>query len=338
MKKFLLTLLAAGLLAHDAVTAELDLSPVPESLAQTLQVELENRRTEILGQWKRFEAKRAAFYAEFGRTIATDSPRAPEATKRKNALKEEGEGIAEQAGIYEADLISALQERLASLQKQIDESRKQALQSGFAGQAEEFERIGQTSAEAVQRMKTQLIARLQDVLLQKVQSAAQDKILDRVKKLTPAQVDHFEAFARKAGTPSPEIVRVLRTITAGENPARLAADAEALLEGIGQANELFEFPEKAAQETVEARQEAALILLSFVMEHPVLDKLKTVGHAGYNVGEAWFYYFNLSSAARDLLQTTDKQLMDQKVLAQRLEELFKAKHAAQADLKRLQAE
>ena len=186
-------------------------------------------------------------------------------------------------------------------------------------------------------MKTQLIARLQDLLLQKAQSFTQYQVLERVKSLTPSQVDRFEAFALKSETPCPAIVSVLRRITAGDNPAHLAADAEALLEGIGQAHEVFEFSEKASLQTIEARQETALMLLSFVLKHPALDELKTVGHAGFNVGEAWFYYFNLNSEAESLRQITDRQLQEQKILARRLEELFKAKHAATADLKRLEA-
>lgn len=338
MKIIRSVLLAAGLMAGTAIAEELELSPAPASLAPAQKPALEARREEILVQWGEFVARRNAFYAEFGRTIPNDSPRAPEAAKRKKALQEEGEVIAERAGIYEADLITALQERLASLRRQIEESRKQALQSGFAANAQEFERIGQVSAEAVQRMKTQLIARLQDVLLQKAQSVAQDQILAQVKNITPAQVDRFEAFALKSETPCPAIVQVLRSITAGDNPAHLAADAEALLEGISQAHEVFEFSEKASLQTIETRQETALMLLSFVLKHPALDELKTVGHAGFNVGEAWFYYFNLNAEDESLRQITDKQLQEQKIFTRRLEELFKAKHAATADLKRLEAQ
>jgi hypothetical protein len=331
-------LLVAGLMAGPAIAEELELAPVPASLAPAQKPALEARREEILVQWGEFVARRKAFYTEFGRTIPTDSPRAPEAAKRKQVLQVEGEAIAERAGIYEADLITALRERLASIQQQINESRKQALQSGFAGQAQEFERIGQVSAEAVQRMKSQLIARLQDLLLQKAQSAAQDQVLERLKTLTPAQVDRFEAFTLKSETPCPAIVSVLRRITARDNPAHLAADAKDLLEGISQAHEVFEFADKASVQTIEARQETALMLLSFVLKHPALDELKTVGHAGFNVGEAWFYYFNLNTEDESLRQITDKQLQEQKIFTRRLEELFTAKHAIVADLQRLEAQ
>jgi len=338
MKNLLFTLLAVSLFALGAIAEDLEIAPVPDSLAAPQRMELTGRRAEILGKWAAFEVRRASFYAEFGRTIPKDSPRAPEAARRKKALLEEGGAIAQRAADFETELITALRERVASLQKQIDESRKQALQSGFAGNAQEFERIGQASAEAVQRMKSQLIARLQDVLLQKAQSVAQDQILAQVKSITPAQVDQFEAFALRSETPCPAIVGVLRSITAGDNPAHLAADAEALLEGISQAHEVFEFSEKASLQTIEARQETALMLLSFVLKHPALDELKTVGHAGFNVGEAWFYYFNLNAEDESLRQITDKQLQEQKIFTRRLEELFKAKHAATSDLKRLEAQ
>lgn len=328
--------LLAGLLFTSLAAEEPDISAIPDSLAAGIREEFAQDRAKLAERWRRFEAKREAFHGEFGRTIAKDSPHAAEAARRRQALLDEGKEITVAVDAFEDRLVAALTVWIDSLTRQIEETKRQLQGQGFAGRAEEFDRIHDTSRDAINRMKSQLITRLQEALLNKTKSLAEDKILERVGKLTPAQVDRFEAFTRKAETPCPDIVRVLRVITAGDNPARLTADAKSLLEGIGKAKELFEFSEKAAQEAIEARQEAALIVLSFVLEHPMLDELKTVGHAGYNVGEAWFYYFTLSREADSLLRTTDQQLRDQKVVIKRMEDLVQARRTARADLKRLQ--
>lgn len=325
-----------GLLLVSLGAEEPEISPVPASLPAQVRAGFVQDRAQLAERWRQFEGKRAAFHGEFGRTIAKDSPRAPEATRRRQALQDEGKELTAAMDAYEDRLVTALTTRIEALARQIEETQQQLQSQGFAGRAEEFERIGQVSTEAVQRMKTQLLARLQDLLLQQAQSAAQDKILERLGKLTPTQVDQFEAFTLKSETPCPDIVRVLRAVTTGDTPARLAHDAKEVLEAISQAQVLFEFSEKATQETTEARQEAALLLLSLVFEHPMLSELQSVSHAGYDVGEAWFYYFTLSREADGLLETTDRQLRDQKVMMKRMEELVQARKAARADLKRLQ--
>lgn len=328
--------LLAGLLFTSLAAEEPDISAIPGSLAPVAREELAQDRAKLAERWRQFEAKREAFQNEFGQTTTKDSPRAAEATRRRQALLNESRDISAAIDAFEDRLVTALTTRIDSLTRQIEETRRQLQGLGFAGRAEEFDRIHDTSRDAINRMKSQVLTRLQELLLQQAQSAAQDKILERLSKLTPAQVDQFEAFALISETPCPDIVRVLRAITAGETPSRLAHDAKAVLEAISKARDLFELSEKAAQETVEARQEAALLLLSLVFKHPMINELQTVGHAGYDVGEAWFYYFTLSREADGLLRTTDQQLRDQKVVLKRMEDLIQARKAARADLKRLQ--
>ena len=331
-----LALLAAVLLLAPLTAEELEIPAVPTSLTVKTREELTQERAKLTERGRQFDAKREAFYGEFGRTIPKDSPRAAEAARLRQSLLAEGAELTAAIDAFEDRLVTALTTRIDALTRQIEETRRQLQSQGFAGSAEEFDRIHDTSREAISRMKSQLLARLQEALLDKTKSLAEDKILAHVRKLTPAQVDRFEALAVKAGVPCRETVSRLRMIAASESPARLAADAKAVLQEIGRIQTLFEFSEKAAQPDIEARQEAALLLLSLVFEHPMLSELQTVSHAGYDVGEAWLYYFTLNREADGLLRTTDRQLRDQKMVLKRMEELVQTRKAARADLKRLQ--
>lgn len=338
--------LALALLAPAAPAQDqLDLPELPDGLSEpqhslflalpeARRDDFQQKRQTLADRWSAFLQHKTDFVNEYQGT-EPGTPRADEAERRKAELTDEANKIVDDADTFTQ--ILGLTLKIESLDAQIKETERQMAGLGFKQRAEDFEQITDTSAGAMAHLKARLLSRIQELVTDKAQDAMQEHFLAAVKDLKPKQVKGMLAAMEKAGVTDPYFLEWLRSFQPNKPRARLVADAKVVIKFLKDNQDLAEASEKLEAGTVEADQDAALTLLSLVIDNPCLSELKAVGGGTYDVGEAWFYLAVLDMSNDELSSITDRQLSLQKVLIKRMESLVKERNQARTDLANLPA-
>jgi hypothetical protein len=224
-----------------------------------------------------------------------------------------------------------------SLTMQIDETEKQLHGLGFTQSAEDFEQIKAVSDEGMAQLKARLFSRLQDLVQEKPEAAMQARFLDAAKNLRPGQVRNMQTSLKELGAADPAFLEWLQSFRPNKSKTGLVADAKVVIHFLRQDKGLAKFFEDLDPDAVDAQQEAALTLLSLVMDHPYFNELRAVAAAGYDRSEAWFYVAAASMGAAELGTVTDNQLSNQKVLLTQIKDLIDERGMLRAELVKLLA-
>ena len=346
LPKFTVATLAFALLAPAVLAQDqLDLPGLPDglsepqhslflSLPESQRDNFQQTRRKLIDRWSTFLQHKADFVSEYQGT-EPGTARATEAERRKAELTDEANKIVDDADTFTQTLGLTL--KIESIDLQIKETEKQMAGLGFKQRAEDFEQIADTSAEAMTHLKARLLSRIQELVTDKATDAMQEHFLAAVQNLKPKQVKGMLAAMEKAGVTDPYFLEWLRSFQPNKPRARLVADAKIVIKFLKANQDLAEASEKLDAGTVDADQDAALTLLSLVIDNPCLTELKAAGGGTYDVGEAWFYIAVLDMSNDELSSITDRQLSLQKVLIKRMENLVKERNQARMELADLPA-
>jgi hypothetical protein len=325
----------AQILAVAGRAQGLEVVAVPDTLPAGQRKIFQERRAGLLEEWNGLRQKWTAYTSEFKGTKATDTLRVAQAAQRKAGLNAEAEHIGEEADDFmEAVTIAG---HVESLTTQIDETEKQLHGLGFTQSAEDFEQIKAVSDEGMAQLKARLFSRLQDLVQEKPSAAMQARFLDAAKNLRPGQVRNMQTSLKELGAADPAFLEWLQSFRPNKSKTGLVADAKVVIHFLRQDKGLAKFFEDLDPDAVDAQQEAALTLLSLVMDHPYFNELRAVAAAGYDRSEAWFYVAAASMGAAELGTVTDNQLSNQKVLLTQIKDLIDERGMLRAELVKLLA-
>ncbi|MFA5056899.1 MAG: hypothetical protein WC485_02195 [Opitutaceae bacterium] len=333
-KVLTIAIAAGGLLSAAGRAQNLQLPFIPAALSDQQRADFQHTHDDLEQRWAAFLQAKAAFVSAYAGTLE-GTPRAAEAEHRKAELKAQADAIVDATDELTSAIEEALEQRIGSLTAQIQETETQLRGLGFKQRAEDFERIGEVSREASGRLVAKLFQRVQDLVTDKTEEAMQDRFLEAIKNLKPKQAQAMLAAMEKAGVSDPLFLEWLRSFKPNKPRAEVVADAKVVIKFLKQEQDLGEFFEKLEPGTVDAQQEAALTLVSLVIDHPYLSELKAVAAGTYDVSEAWFFIAVLDLNEQELAAVTDQQLSAQKVLIKRMETLVKTRTQARSDLRKL---
>lgn len=316
------------------------LKAVPAGLSSDVCARLTNQRQDLEQKRKAFMDAAARFNAKAPEQQSDAEYAALQAQRTQyidlaKAFNKEVENAASPANKK-----LALTNRIAALNKQIKDTQTQLQGLGFKQRAEDFEQIGKISEEAATRLKSKLFLRVQELVREASEDAMQEKFLKKIKDLKPNQVKQMLAVMEKGGVSDPYFLAWLRSFKSNKSRQELVSDAEVVIKYVKTQQDLSESSEKIKSGSVDDKQEAALTLISLVLDHPLLKPvkgksvLKAVSACTYDVGEAWFYIAVLNMNVKDLAAVTDKQLATQKFLIKRMEKLVQERNAVKAELNR----
>jgi hypothetical protein len=334
LKSFVCLMMLVQAMAVTSHAQELQVVAVPDALPADQHMIFEEKRAGLLKEWDTLIQKRAAYVSEFKGTKADDVPRVAAAAQRRAELGAEAERIAGEADDFMQAVTIAV--HIASLTTQIKGTEAQLQALGFKQRAEDYEQIKGMSGEAMAQLKARLFFRLQDLVQQKPEEAMQEHFLAAVKNLRPGQIRNMHTSLKKAGLADLVFLKRLRYFQPNKPNAELVADAEALISFLRREKGLAGFFEDLDPDATDTRQEAALTLLSLVMDHPYFDELRAVVSGDYDVSEAWFYVAVLDMNDTDLAAVTDDKLSNQKRLLTQMKDLIEERNMLRTEMEKLQ--
>jgi hypothetical protein len=284
--------------------------------------------------------------------IKNNLARAREGFAKKQADKQRAALVKKQAAertstqAHANDDTAKLSERLKNLDARIAETERRTKQLGLAKSGQTFAWYTGMSEIARQRMVDGLVSRLRDYAVSKSESKMQDGFLTRIKKMKPKEINkladtlqhleskvtllkaqRFQKWLRSFSPKAPREVLI--------NGSKLAIDTVKYEQG------LFKLGEDLETGTVQSRQEAALGLISLVldnplvMEFPAIKELKLVAGGAYDVLEAGFTIYVLDRDVESLIAATESQLSNQKKIARQLKSLYDERSVIKAKLAKL---
>jgi len=300
------------------------LKAVPAGLPDEVRERLSQQRQEIERELKDFQA--AAF-------LFNDKPARDQTDEEYDKLQMRRVRYINAVTVFNKELANNLTVQIEALTVQILDTQAQLHGLGFNKRADDFEQIGNISSEAAARLKAKLFLRLQEMVMNQAENVMEDRFLKFVIELKPSQVKAMLAAMEKAGVADPYFLEWLRSFKADKPRAELVADAKLVIKFLKTRHDLGEFFAKLETGTINTQQEAALTLISLVLDHPYLKELKAVTAGTYDVAEAWFFIAVLDMSEKDLAAVTDSQLSSQKFLIKRMESLVRERNEARAELK-----
>jgi hypothetical protein len=203
---------------------------------------------------------------------------------------------------------------------------------GFDDRTSDFERLGEMSATERAHVTAQLLGQLKAVALAKGEKAMEDYFLNKIKTLKPEQVEALANKLQKAGADDVMFQEWLRSFSPNASREVRVNGAREIIKYLKRELKLFKLDQQLDAGTVEARQEAALTLLSLVCEHPALTTLKAVAVGIYTVSEAGVYLYVLQKNIDHLNDITAEQLERQKVPISRMKELVRDRQHLRAQI------
>jgi hypothetical protein len=264
------------------------------------------------------------------RHVLKGSQPAKDCQDRKDKLMVEVNSYYSKVEAFNAE--AQLTTRVEALDKQIAETEKQLRGLGFKKAVPDFAWFAGQSQQAQQQMVSQLISRMREYATDKSEDAMKDRFLTYIGTTKEKEVKNLANFLKSKGADEPLFQEWLRSFSPKASRAVLVDGAKLAIDAVKKDEDLFKIGEEMDKETVQGRQEAALTLISMVVEYPGMKELKLVASGAYDVIEAGVTICILDRGINDLMTATETQLAKQKQIMLRMKALVDERTAARKKL------
>ncbi len=223
------------------------------------------------------------------------------------------------------------QQRLAMLDKQIEQTKQQLRSLGFDQRSDDFERLGELSADQTKEIQKKIL----DLKVGLATGLGQDAILTTVEKLPPScfggvlrKLDQWGLKDKESFRP---LVQALKDYAGNAKDTaprrRLVEDAKVLVDWAQRSLDVKEAADKG--ETREAEKGLALMLFSVLTGKSVPDGM-------YDLGDTGLTYAIISHHQERLDEITNQQLTDLKTITARMKDTVDLRNRVRKDTQALQ--
>ena len=216
------------------------------------------------------------------------------------------------------------QQRLATLAKQIGETKRQLQSLGFDQRSDDFNRLGEISAEQMKEVKKQVTALGVGLAV----AGGEEGLLKSVEKIKPEYIGATLRQLDHLGMKNTRLFHALKDFAGNAPRQRLAEDATVVVKFIEQGCDLKVKADKAYDG---GRQEFGLALISLLTGNSIGEALHDGGDAGADS------LYILSHNQKQLDSITDKQLGGLKQTTARMKRLVDERNLLRHDLPALQS-
>ena len=225
------------------------------------------------------------------------------------------------ANKFNASVSAAKTALRGQIDKEITETRRQLGELGFHQAISDFTWFSGQSERAKQGMVQKLVAQLADYAASKATDQLQDHFLKSLGKLSNRDVSNVADQMARQGLDNESIQQWIRAFSRNASRKDLIVDSDFTLKAIHKLSDLSEAQSGIDKQTIEGRQEAALSLVSLLVDYPGINELKAVAAGMEDVGESYATIVILGQGVDELNAATEKQLLNQIQLVRRMKEL-----------------
>jgi hypothetical protein len=334
-KRILVLVWVAGIFSW-AHAGAIQLAEVPACLPAETRDGLSATHAKLSQQLGDLRQHADKFNHRWPMQVPADSPDYQKAMQERAQLDAEETDFNEAAREFNQSVGDRLSTYLEELNTRIAETIRQLKGLHIEREADELERIADTSTGELRALKKRLLARLKESCFLK----GEEEMALRVSKLagtvSPEKARRLARQLSKAGVDNEELLEFVRTFGNKDRAAHSIEQTKKFVGMLKKEKALWNLSGEFAAWEDDAEVDAVTTLLSWCSEDPVLHAVIPAIRAGDNVTESFGILWVLGSSADELTTDAEAQLQTIAELGRRLQTMIAARKAVQIELKKLQ--
>jgi hypothetical protein len=268
--------------------------------------------------------------------VPADSPDYQKAMQERAQLDAEQTDFNEAARGFNKSVGDRLSTYLEELTTRIAETILQLKGLHIEREADELERIAETSTGELRALKSRLLARLKESCFLKGEEEMALRATKLAGTVSPQSARKLARQLAKAGVTNEELLEFVRTFGNKDRAAHSIEQTRKFVGMLKQEKNLWDLSGEFAAWEDDAEVDAVTTLLSWCSEDPVLQAVIPAIRAGDNVTEAYGILWVLGSSADELTTDTEARLKTISELGRRLQTLMETRKTVRIELQKLQ--